>query len=103
MALWLSPSVSVYRRPANKDNLEKCGSSVVSGFSKFYVGAICNPGSRQNTSEGHTMYLFNIYEKPETYNIDSFDNYLRIRYNNLDKDYLIYSMELLNYKHRIYL
>lgn len=65
--------------------------------------SVCNPGSRQNTSEGHTMYLFNKYEKPETYNIDSFDNYLRIRYNNLDKDYLIYSMELLNYKHRIYL
>lgn len=29
---------------------------------------------------GHIMYLFNIYEKPETFNIDPFDNYLRIRY-----------------------
>lgn len=50
------------------------------------------------------MNLFNIYENPEIYNINSFDNYLRIRRSYMDVGYLIYTMKLLIYKqeyHRI--
>lgn len=38
LALWHALSISVYRWPANKDNLDEGGSSIVSGFSKFLRG-----------------------------------------------------------------
>lgn len=52
--------------------------------------------------------LFNICKKLETYNIDSFAGYLKIRYNYmyLDVGYLLCNIELFIYKqenHRIYL